>query len=512
MPWSPTLISALRSPAARLRLSLYRIPEAWGPGSATGSAGSTPDAGIQGIGTGAPIAMSSQGVSVPSWSTSRGSVRVALGSLAAGQWAGSGLPRGSLVTVGARVSGMSSPDALFRGQLRDIQGIGPQSIVSAWDLVSAALTQSDWYAGLDSGALFYHCDPGSIKTRTLTATYTPGDSSLTCNAATDFSRQTGQPGAVLVTPISGAEPFILTFTGLSGSTVTGVSDAHGWGPASSVAAANSTVQEVAWMVGHPMRVAARILASTGTGANGVYDVYPAAWGLGVPERYIDTADLGAWVLRTNPSSGTHSVRLVSTTAQPQGGSWLEGRLSAYGMWLTMRQGEITARGCVDYGATRPPIVMTLDRSNILRGNPSRSIYHSGSAVEYARTRTSWGTVTPSSRQSTLTIPATVPALGSFVTDFGDELYQNTTAIADRLNQRLGYWNEQVPEAVQLVCRLDAAQLCPGDWVLIDHPGLWGPGRLTASRRPAMVGDMSVDWSAGQVTVTAYTAPTEGGLV
>lgn len=508
MPWSAALLSALASPAARLRLSVAKIPDSWGPGTSAGSATSDPRAGVQGISTDAAIAMSSQSVSVPRWTTNRGTARVGLGSISAGQWAAQNMPRGSLVQIGGRVAGMATADRLFVGQLRDLEGVGPRTIVSAWDILASLGTQTGWFVGLDSGALFYHCDPDSINTRTLASDYTVGDGTLTCNATTDFGKQTGADGAVLVTPASGADPFILTFSSQAGAVLSGVDHTHGWGPAASFAAVGSTVQEVAWMVGHPLRVARRILASTGAGTNGADDVYPAAWGFGLPAAYIDSVGFTQWEALTTPTTGTHSVRIVSTTPQ-DGLSWLEGRLSAYGMWLTMRQGQVTGRGAVDYGGSRPPLVMTLDRSRILRGDPVRSLYDSGSPAEYARTSTRYGTVSPTTVDSTLTIPDTRPALGSYLTDYGDELYQNQAAIAARLNQRLGAYRERIPVSVDLSCRLDAAQLCPGDWVRLEHRGIWTLDDLDGGAVVAMVGAMSVDWSAGVVTLTLYIQPGEG---
>lgn len=509
MPWTSTFLAALASPAARVRLSLAKIPDSWGPGTATGTATSVADTGVHGISMGAPLAMSSQSVTVPNWSGSRGTARVALGSVAAGQWAAANLPRGALVTIGARVPGMATADAVFRGQLRDIDGVGPQSVASAWDILASLASKSEWFSGLDSGALFYHCDPDSIRTRTLTASYDYAtDTTLQVNTTADFGRQTSSTGAVLITPISGGTPFIATFTSQAGTTVSGVSTTHGYGPLPVIAGIGSTVQEVAWMVGHPLEVAARILASTGTGTNGAYDVYPAAWGFGLPATYIDGAGIAQWVSVTNPSSGTHSVRIVSDTPQAPALDWLQSQLALYAMWLTMRQGDVTGRGAVDYGASLPPLVMTLDRTNILRGNPQRSIYDTSSPVEYARTATRFNTLLPQTVESTLTTPETRPALLRYLTDYGDAIYQNHANIAARLNGRIGAWREAVPHSVDIVCRLDAAQLCPGDWVTLDHPGLWMPTNTGADARRAMVSDMSVDWSVGEVTLRLYLLPVD----
>ena len=506
MPWTSTLLAALASPASRLRLSVSKIPDSWGPGTAAGSATSDPLVGVHGIGTDAALAMSSQSVSVPRWTTNRGTARVAFGSVAAGQWAAQNMPRGTLVTVGGRVGGMSTPDALFRGQLRDLEGVGPRTILSAWDILASLGTQTGWFVGLDSGALFYQSTPDATNTRTIASDWSVTDTTMTCNSTTAFGKQTGSDGAVLVTPVSGADPFIVTFSSQAGAVLSGVAGTT-YGPLPSFAAVGSTVQEVAWMVGHPLRVARRILASTGAGTNGPDDVYPAAWGFGLPAAYIDSAGFAQWESLTAPSTGTHAVRVVSTTPQ-DGLSWLEGVLSSYGMWMTMRQGEVTGRAAVDYGATRPPLVMTLDRTRILRGDPVRSLYDQGSPAEYARTTTT-GDTFGSPVQSPLTFPETRPALGEYVTDYGYAIYQNAAAIGARLNERIGAYRETVPVVVDIACRLDAAQLCPGDWVLLDHPGVWTLSTLDGSPRVAMVGSMSVDWSAGEVTLQLYIQPGEG---
>lgn len=500
--WSSRLIAALHSPTGKPRISLNRLGWANTPGQNTATARSTWNtAGVIGISPSAGFSVASQSIGVPDWTSNRGTLRIGFGGLEHARWASSEVPRGAIARVALQYPGMTFAEDVWVGRITAHDGIGPQLILSGWDILAAASSRAA-FIGAGESELFYHCDPDSIHTAQLAHTWSAGThTTLQFASPPQHEKETGQPGAVLVTPTSGADPFILTWTGKSGNDLTGVSTAGVFGTTETNAAAGSTVQEVCWIDDTPVRAAAKILASTGAGTNGAYDTLPYSWGYGFDASLIDVAGIVDAGAAMAPASGTHEVLTVSTTRQPQGFAWLTGVLQSYACWLTMRQGQITARAAVDRWAAVPPAVMTLGADSILRAVPVRSIYDPSSSVEYGRVRAVYGAGTTISGGATL--PATRPAAIDYDTDYGFQLYQNQVAIADKLNERIGAWQKRIPSVVDVQATLSAAQLCPGDWIVLAHRGIWTVSNPTGGPVYAMVGSISTDWGAGVVSLRLY---------
>ena len=500
MPWSPAFLAKLSAPTSKPKLTLTRYLWNNTPGQNTRIARSSWGVGgVIGLSPSAGVSFASQSIGVPTWTSNRGSLRIGFGGVGQSQWVVSEVPRGAICQLSVDFeTGVS--ERVWRGRVTSHNGVGPQHIVSAYDLVAAASSRSA-FIGADESELFYHCTEDSTHTAALTALWTAGSSTvLTFGSPPQHERETGKDGAVLVTPASGADPFILTYTGKSGNELTGVSTAGQFGTTATNAAAGSTVQEVCWIEDSPPNVAAKILTSTGAGTNGVHDTLPASWGFAMPAALLDAPGISRAIIAISPTSGSHSVRIVSTTAQPQGLAWLQSVLQRYGVWLTMRQAQITARVAIDRWATVPTAVLTLGPNQILRALPARSIYDASSTLEYGLVKTVYSS---GFRSSGGTLPKTRPAKQIYLQDFGYEVYQNQTNIADRINERLAAWYTRVPTVVDLQTTLVCAQLCPGDWIVIAHLGLWTQTNPGAGPDYAMVGAISVDWQAGVVSLRLY---------
>ncbi len=501
MGWPIAFRAAIASPAGKPRLVLRRYHWNNTPGRTTRSARSSwnPSAVI-GLSPSAGVSAASQSIGVPSWASNRGTLRIGLGGVTQARWALEELPRGAVCMLDIEYDGAPTC-TVWSGRITNHSGIGPQAIVNAYDILSAASSRTA-FIGADESELFFHCTPDSSHTVPLTALW-PGSSAttLTFGSPPPHERETGGTGAVLVTPASGADPFILTYTGKSGSQLTGVSTSGQFGTTSSNAAAGSTVQEVCWIEDTPARAAAKILTSTGAGTNGAYDTLPASWGFALPHPFIDQAGIVRTDLDMVPASGNHDVLTVSTAAQPQGFSWLQEVLQQYGLWLTMRQGQVTARAAIDRWATVPSATLTLGGDQILRAAPVRSVFDSSYPVEFGREMTRYGA--SSFLSSGGTLPATRPAAQTHTTQYGYQIYQNQAAIAARLNSRIASWVTRIPSVVDLRTTLISAQLCPGDWVVLAHPGIWTQSNPTGGPVFAMVSAISVDWQAGAVSLRLH---------
>ncbi len=500
MGWPISFRAAIASPTGKPRLVLRRYTWAGTPGRTTRRAFSSwHSGGVLGLSPSAGVSAASQSIGVPSWTSNRGTLRIGFGGQVQSEWLLRELPRGAVCRLQIEYDGVPTCDA-WMGRVTNHSGIGPQAIVNAYDLLSAASSRSA-FGGAGESELFFNCTADG-HSAALTALWTSGSSTaLTFGSPPPHERETGGTGAVLVTPASGADAFILTYTGKSGNQLTGVSTSGQFGTTSSNAAAGSTVQEICWIDDTPARAAAKILTSTGAGTNGVYDTLPASWGFAFPRGLLDGSGIVQADLDMSPASGTHNVRTVSTTAQAQGFSWLQSVLQQYGLWLTMRQGQVTARAAIDRWATVPTAALTIGTEHILRAAPVRSAYDASYPVEYSRVNTQIGIAPPVSSGSVL--PATRPAAIQFTTDYGYQIYQNDAAIATRLNQRISSWLTRIPSVVDLRTTLIGAQLCPGDWVVLAHPGIWTQSNPTGGPVFAMVSAVSVDWQAGAVSLRLH---------
>ena len=519
MAWSAGFIAALsRSNRARItigRVSTFSVV----PGSGSDVASTDQDGTYPAISPGAPVALSSQSLSVPSFAISSSQWRIALGTTTAGKWAVDTLPRGAACEVLARLRGGFFQERVILGQARDVSGIGPQSIVSGWGALSLVISRPEAAASpsVNDAALFAECQEDG-NALALSSGFNFGtDTTLQFASAPPFARETGRPGAVLITPTSG-DPFIVTYTGISGNNLTGVSTTAEHGTSGSGATVNSgdLVQEVCWIDRHPVDMARHILTSTGFGSNGAHDTLPRSWGLNVPVSLVDTAGFDAVRQQLNDSlaSGTHTVHTVSTTPQGPALQWIQSELARYGLWLVERQGQISIRAAFDYWRTRPTPVLALTDRNLIAALPERSNYDGSLNAEavYFTIRgdpgdvPSWAIINeaPQTRPLIATI-AEGPIVDSY-----PWVYQNEAAINLALARRIGPWHLRVGTIIDCRATLEAAQLCCGDWVTIQHRGLWdhstGPYAPNPTRAAMVVG-VSCDWSAGVVTLRLHVQHT-----
>ena len=515
MAWSPAFIAAL-SRTNGARLTMRKLPTfTILPGSSANLARSDIGTGYAAISTGTPLALSSQSLSVPTFAVSSANWRVALAGIDAGRWAVGALPRGAACEISAALSSAALGERIILGQSRDVSGIGPQSVVSGWGALSLCISRPQARASpsVNDAALFANCDENGNALALSHAFNFGHDTTLQFASAPPFERETGRPGAVLITPTSGS-PYIVTYTGISGNNLTSVSTSAEFGTAGSSANAGDLVQEVCWIDRHPVDMAKRVLVSTGAGTNGIYDTLPESWGLGIPQHLIDLQGFTdvATQLNNALASGTHIVHTAATSPQGPALTWLQSELNRYGLWLCQRQGQISIRGAFDYWRHRPAYALTLDARNLINALPDRSNYDPAQTTESrfytvrGELLSDWGAIDEA--------PKTRPLLTSLadgpIIDGYPNVYQNQATINEAIAQRVGPWHTRISTVINAQATLEAAQLCVGDWVSIQHPGLWDHGTsptLANPIRPAMVTSISCDWSSGIVSLRLHVQHT-----
>lgn len=338
------------------------------------------------------------------------------------------------------------------GVLQNVRYQMPRAMLSFGGLGPMLASRYD-FAGVSFG-LFENIG----STTTTTAGYTAGDATVTVSSTADFERETG--GSYLIQLSSGGTSFYLTATGSTGTTFTGCSATGALGTTAANLSSGATVTEIAYISGHPLDCARKILASTGTGTNGSYDTLPASWGLGLPDALFDHADIGATRQLVAPSSGSWTMAMYSGAAVTDPLAWLLTWLTPIAVWPTVRQGLLTFRAAriphlAQYGT--PPLPLTDATIQAV----ASEWYFDSSAKEFYASRV---TSSSGSTNTNDTAPKTTPAGNRFITPLLG-VYTNESAIRSEVLSRTAYWPTRPAEHYMVTCAgLATWALAPGDLV------------------------------------------------
>lgn len=408
-------------------------------------------------------------------------------------------------------------ETIFLGSIRGIESRAPGAWdVELWDITTAM--QGRVTTSTQKVQLFQVASTEGAGT--LTATYTPGDASIEVDDLTGFVRENGGSGLVRIQdPVDGHD-FLLTYSGTAtGPTrLTGVSSAGVFGTtAHSCALGHAPTATHAPYINGPLyTVWSKIALSTGTAAsNGPRDTLPETWGFAFPREIVDVTDgeaFGAAI--TAPASGTADVHLFTTEDVTDSASWLAGILSAYGLWLCVRQGELTIRGVqsvADWSDVRARSSVTITDDDIMVGEGGEGLlvemYDTDRNTEYAATE-----ITGPTGETVTFEPSvgTFPASRRITYDLSRIAWSNESAIRQEVANRLHPWAVSLGEA--LVLRLSGLhwmQLTPGDVVRLEIERASGRHRSSLvgwNNRPALVVEVTPDLYQCMVTVRVATLP------
>lgn len=411
-------------------------------------------------------------------------------------------PRGAMVAVDMGFAGWAEADfqrvAIGAFDRIDSEGIGPggaRHMFRAWD--AGSLLASRFAEDSAKGALFHSVDDST----TLTASYTPGMSTtLSVTDVSIFERRTTGPGVVVATP-SGGSSFYLTYTGVSGSNLTGVSAVGSYGTSASPLVSGDKIENAALLIGHPIDMALETLIS-GNGTASPYAVFPDPWGWRVPIDLVDTTDAAAQAAALVPSSGSIQWDVIVTDPQQPAWTWLQGLLSLAGVWVVQRQGSLTARFAQVLSSPLVPAVASIGTADLM--GVWRLISWDGEQpLEYAAVRAYGPTLKNQSGAGTL---HSLPVQSYLDVDVSDRVWTNESATLDDLLDRLAPWAGNIVERLRLPLAMWAAELCPGDLVTVDLPV---KGRLSSTRngytsQACMVVAVSPDFGGGVVDVELVT--------
>lgn len=428
-------------------------------------------------------------------------------------WLMDRVTRGQIVRLTMGFAGWADHEfePIAIGIVQGLRGRGGNWSLDCLDVLAALGSRRTTTAG--EYALF--ADAG---TQTVLANdYTAGVSGILLADGSGFAVPPGSvPCAIRIDPTTG-DPFYLTYTGRTSNTLSGVSAAAVHGTTAVDAAAGDVVTVVAYMVGHPVDLAARLLVSTGTpGLHGTHDRNPALWGYAFPQTSVDTDDMDALRTLATPASGSASVSWLSETPQANGGAWLISQLRLSGHFLTTRQGRITVRPV-------PVPGLLISTSLNGRGFPVSDLAISHRDISAVSSWEAWArdypveyysvVVTSDGGSTTRTeAVSSVPAVQSYPLDITTVAWPNEAGWRGSVSQRVTPWYCRIPEVVEIQCaghRL--AVLSPGDIIPITTDMI--PGRLPSTEggyrdRLMVVSGVSPDWFGASTTLRGYIQPTK----
>lgn len=183
---------------------------------------------------------------------------------------------------------------------------------------------------------------------TIAGDYTAADAVLDVASVAGFETGDGDYGAVIVTGNNGGT-FYGLFDGTSGSNFDAFAGGV-FGTLDQDADTGNAVFEVPFLYNHPSILFRRILASTGVGTNGAFDVYPLTWGQGIDNDYIDHDDADLWYDASNidglkiaaiPPVSENDAALANAL------QWIIGVLAPGGWFPVITQGQFSLRCAVD---------------------------------------------------------------------------------------------------------------------------------------------------------------------
>ena len=414
---------------------------------------------------------------------------------------GWGEDRFERVQIGA-VHGMTGHPGAFQVEVRDIIGT----------------LQSRYAEDAQRWPIFHRLatQPGGAwgEEAETAEQFTAGSSTtLDLDDASSFSGETGGNRLIVVDP-EAEDRFFWLYTGKSGNTLTGGSTADVYGTTQVTKPSGTTVRGVALIEGHPFDVVRKILTSTGAGTNGDYDTLPESWGLGLPSRLIDHADIDFWKPYFSPASGSDEWGFIAEEEVVNPLQWLQDALSRAGLWLTTRQGKLTIRGASDPNRTytslagkRPPAAATLTTGDLSDTAP-RSIRWS--AWDGSQGAESWRirVVTASGTGFAVERVRSHPAEVRTEMDLSDRIWTNESAWRDQILARLRVWALRLSERLEVeVAHPRYRGLCPGDVVELALGGVspeYRRGGLSGVR--GMVLRVDPDWWGARPTKIVIGVP------
>ena len=492
--------------------------------------------GYDGLGPGADLVITSHESADlnlgPEISVGGGRISPGTWSYTAGSWSvqvvgslytiiDAGVQRGNLARLMMGFEGWDVDDfeCVALGALSSIQGVAPVYTVTFSDILSHLQSRHDNDAS--RLALFDSLDLNDADltpvTSALTSNYDPATSS-TVVVSNLSSFEIGDTRGVVMLSDDENEPFFLTYTSVTSTTTfNGIltSDLCNTTRVSLDTTKGAVAQAGAFLEGHPVDIARQVLASTSGTSNGSYDDLPQTWGLAVYDDWLDHEDMDDWkAIIGNPAGTTHDWEVVVLEGQASAFGWLSGILAPAGIWIVVRQGQLSVRAAQNLDESSsdsfsPPLTAEVSiTDDDIEAITNHYLWHPEASVEAMTTKVWYNSghssvTAPDSVSVTDLLLTTLPGTTWAEHDLTGVIFQAHADPATDVANRCHTWETRIPESISIQCRsLRLAQLCPGDVVSLTTDKL--EGRLPETTDDGyvdelvMVTSVSVDWTSGIV--------------
>lgn len=372
----------------------------------------------------------------------------------------------------------------------------------------ASLLQSRFSARADRGLLFYN-----LPTDTNTTVSSVASTDVTLGDASTYEQDAAGVGAFQTS--SGTQ---YQFDGKTGNTLHNVKliDGTAGTPATSTA-----VRPLAYLRGHPVRIALRLLNSSGALNTSGIDTLPESWGYDIPSGVIDDKYTIA-TIEQNIAKNLPNWHVIVSEPVDNGWSFIKSFLNPAGLFLDQRQGELII------SAVQTPHLATkietdeIDDFELIR--VQADLYDPQTVGEYANVYVDHDG-TGASLVNIFGTPTandigTLPVLGPYTIDVSEFAPDALTSSGDKtdlegdLEARIARFYTRRGERLHVTCAgFKFAGMHRGQVLRVSTSRI--RGRLPKSlgrydRLEAMIVKHSVDWSACRVMMQLVALPPDEG--
>jgi hypothetical protein len=411
--------------------------------------------------------------------------------------------RGSLIALkmGFNIKDPAAFDTVAVGVLSNISR-NPDGVswtINCMDIVSALKSRHT----TTMSALPLFTNAGTETT--LAVAYTVTDTTLDLASATGFERNSNGSGTgvVKVTPDSG-DDFYLTYTGITSNQLTGVSAAGQFGTTAGAAGIGNAAIAVVYLSGHPLDIVRKIITSTGSASNGGHDTEAASWGYALPQEILDRDDIADYESQVvKVASGSYTWSVLVEAPIDNGFSWMADLLKPAGIFLAMRQGELTVRAVQNPEGKTANLYLAnyeITDDDIIEIE-AHDHYDASVPVEFGEVDFTTATGTTTKSENSPATVATLPAQKTTTYDLSTVVFDNESETRTEWAARLRLWALRVPERLTVRCHLYMMQATVGDVVL-----------LTTNQTQGRSSDTADGFVEHEVMVTQWDVqlPTDGG--
>jgi len=448
-----------------------------------------------------PPDIAAHSISVPAWSYSPHTFSIGIHGTEAARTLAGAAARGMICRVYAGYSDWSTVkwQPIVSGYVRRLAYGADGGVVEAWGLLAGLHSRVNQAS---SGRRLFETAGNST---TLTADYTVGDSTISVTTISVFERPTGQAGFVTL------GGFVLSYTGTSGSDLTGVSAAGDVGTTAADVTSGEVIGNVARIKATPGNIVTALLTSR-VGGLGSLDIMPETWSWALDQRLVDNSNIAQIQGRyLSTTVSTHQWTLWSLLPVDSGITWLQNIANTAGVFVVQRQGTLTMRTARKQptGATVTGTITDADIVSI----GSWELWDPAAEAEYRRLSV---VTTSGSTGFTASSIVTRPAAEVDTRDMTDWITSNESAARTTISNNMGHWSTTVGTVVSLILQgMEWTEFVPGDLLSVTSDALWTPDTAsisgasstkTLSERRALVTSSRPLWAEGTTEITLLIPP------